>query len=370
MNYLNRSHMGLPRCLQGGSSSGSSTSTPQFTPQQMIEAYGKALPAVLGVTSGLSSPIANDLANAAAGANPTYTQSTLNQINNSGAGYVQAGNRLAQNQAYGQNQLLNGWGGQAANSAVGLNNSLNTVQAGNNGLANQVTSNINLNGLSPGEFNATERANNQGLTATGNLGINNGTNSLANAMNFGGAFNSKLGIAANALNATNNIAQSQNSQVNPYSVATNSGNVSNNFGASQFNPNQANANLTVPYSAASSFGNQLASVSSAAKTTQGNSEGHGGICYLTTVACEYKGLPDDCRELRILRSFRSTIVPKELVDEYKRIAPSIVTKIRGVKEHMDYVWSIVQECIKDIEQGYNADAIAKYRIMTIKLQNI
>ena len=354
------------RFYQGGGSS--SASSPQATPQQMLQTYSQYLPQILGITSGTTGSTATGLANAANAANPIYTQGTQSQLNNQAGGYVSAGTNLANQQAAGQAGLISGAGGQAATNAVNLNNSLNTAQAGSNALASQLGGAINLNGLSPGEYNATERANNQGLTATGNLGVNNGTNTVANAMNFGGAFNNKIGIASNALGSMTGVANAQNAQVNPVSTATNAGNVSNNFGASLFNPSQANANLTVPYSAASSLGNQVASVSSAQNSSGGSAQG--GVCFLTTVACEYLGKEDNCPELQALRNFRDSIVPRELVNEYKRIAPSIVSKVRGVKDHCDYIWSIVQECLKDIAQGYNADAIAKYRIMVTTLQHI
>jgi len=358
------------RCYQGGGSTSQSEGRPQATPQQMLQIYGQALPGILGTTSAQATPTAQALAGAASSANPIYTNSVLNQLKGSGTGYVNTGNDLSQTQAAGQNALLTGTGGQAAGSAATLNARLNQTQGAANTQGANLLNSINLNGLSPGEFNATERANNQNLTSTGNLGVDNPTNTLSNAMNFGGAFNNKIGILGNALNQTAGVSANQQTQVNPVGTALGAGNLANNFGANLFNPSQANSNLTVPFSAASALGNQVASVSSASNTNSGSGESHGGICFLTTVACEYKGLPDDCKELQILRSFRNTTVPVELIDEYNRIAPSIVEKIKGVKEHMDYIWSVVQECIKDINEGYNADAIAKYRMMVIKLQNL
>lgn len=60
--------------------------------------------------------------------------------------------------------------------------------------------------------------------------------------------------------------------------------------------------------------------------------GGSGGCFLTTACCQYKGLPDDCYELTTLRNFRDTYLKtteagNALVEEYYRIAPSIVDKI-------------------------------------------
>ena len=44
-------------------------------------------------------------------------------------------------------------------------------------------------------------------------------------------------------------------------------------------------------------------------------------CFLTTACCEYKGLPDDCHELTIMRKFRDEYLKskqygKEMIDAY------------------------------------------------------
>lgn len=90
---------------------------------------------------------------------------------------------------------------QINNTATATANANNpALTAANKGATSAINA-INLNGLSPGEYNATERAINQGNTATGNLGVNNGTNTISNAMNFGGAFNNKLGVLNNTVGA-------------------------------------------------------------------------------------------------------------------------------------------------------------------------
>jgi len=274
-----------------------------------------------------------------------------------------------QQQAGATNQLLQGAGGQAAQSAVQLNNALNPTQAANNQQAQSLANAYNLGGLSPGQGNAAERSLNQTNYGTGNLGNMNGTNTISNAMNFGNAYNQEVSNAANALNASNSVAQSQNSQVNPYSVAIGAGNTNNNFGLNNMSTTQANANLTLPYSAASSLGNQLAGIGAASKGSTASQSGsaNGGIsCFLTTAACEFMGLPDDCLELETLRQFRDEHVPKSLVDEYYQIAPAICQKLN--KDQLAYVWVTVQQCVQHIKLKQFPEAINLYKEMVEELK--
>ena len=51
-------------------------------------------------------------------------------------------------------------------------------------------------------------------------------------------------------------------------------------------------------------------------------------CFLTTAACHYRGLPDDCHELQTLRSFRDRYLAHipggaELIERYYEVAPAI-----------------------------------------------
>lgn len=106
--------------------------------------------------------------------------------------------------------LLNGTGGQAASAGQALNQQLNPnyyqpLSAAAKGATSALGA-INLTGLSPGESNATERSLNQSNVGTGNLGLLNPTNTIANAMNFGGAFNSKIPLMENAVNTATGVA--------------------------------------------------------------------------------------------------------------------------------------------------------------------
>ena len=94
-------------------------------------------------------------------------------------------------------------------------------------------------------------------------------------------------------------------------------------------------------------------------------------CFLTTAACQHKGLPDDCRELQVLRRFRdevllSTSEGRALVGHYYRVAPAIVAELSAAAD-LDYVWSTVQKCVAEIEARDFYAAVLLYRSMTEEL---
>jgi len=359
------------RYYSGGASGSSQQSAPQLTPQQMVSLYQQSLPQTSQVAASSLSPISNALATTTAAANPIYTQAGLQQLQTLAPGYQAAGNQLATTQAQNTNALLQGAGGQAAASAVNLNNTLNPTQAAANTQAQNLLSSINLNGLSPGEQNSVQRSLNQSNYATGNLGLDNATTAVSNALNFGGAFNSKLGILGNALSSANATAANQNTQVNPQTAFNNATNTASNFGLGTFNPTQANSTATAPLTFATGAGNQLAGVSSANISTGSSGSAQGGLaCYLTTACCEHKGLADDCEELQTLRMFRDSYVPKDIVDEYYKVAPGIVRKIRGNSKELDYIYEVVLDCVQQIKAGKYNTALITYKNMVVKLQSV
>jgi len=212
---------------------------------------------------------------------------------------------------------------------------------------------INLNGLSPGESNAIERANNQGLSTSGNLGLNNPTNTLSNAANFGGAFNSKIGLMNNAVNSA--------------SGASNAANAAIGTTASLFNPVANSGNAQVSNSKSNSAFSNLAW--GGGKSGNDSNSVNGGIgCFLTTACCTHRGLPDNCEELTVLRKFRDTFVPKDLIHRYYSIAPNICIHIQGDSNTLDYVYRVVQSCVLDIKKGRNQSALRKYKLMVHKLE--
>ena len=355
--------------MSGSSGGSSNTSFPQATPQMLADAYKNNIPGFLSVTNNQATPTATSIAGAASAANPIYTQSGLNQLNNFAPGYQQAGANLANAQAGTTEGLINGAGGQAASAANALNNSINPLQATNNTQAQNLVNSINLNGLSGGEQSAVERSLNQSNYATGNLGLDNATNAVNNAMNFGGALAGKRAQLGSALGVANGIATQQNNVLNPASFAVNSGNTGTNFGLGTFAPTQGNAAGNAALNFGSSiFGGQSSNASSQISNGRSNNASGGISCFLTTACCEYKGLPDDCEELEILRAFRDKHVPTDEVEEYYRIAPEIVDKIKGRPDKLEVIWDTVRSCVVDIQHGEFDNAHSKYRDMVTNLQ--
>lgn len=67
----------------------------------------------------------------------------------------------------------------------------------------------------------------------------------------------------------------------------------------------------------------------------------GSFCFITTAVCEKLGKPDDCIELTTLRQYRDTWLinsdgGKELIKEYYRIAPLIVSRIKASDKFDEY----------------------------------
>lgn len=91
-------------------------------------------------------------------------------------------------------------------------------------------------------------------------------------------------------------------------------------------------------------------------------------CFLTSACCDYKGLPDDCEELQILRNFRdsqlqNTIVGRELIQMYYRVAPEIVDKINARdnrSEIYQQIYERVQNIVLLIKKSLFEEAIASY----------
>lgn len=85
------------------------------------------------------------------------------------------------------------------------------------------------------------------------------------------------------------------------------------------------------------FNAQQRASSSDSSTSTRTSSGFKG-CFITTAVCSYLGKPDDCEELTSFRLFRDSWLinqpdGKELIEEYYRIAPTIVRKMRESPEY-------------------------------------
>lgn len=100
-------------------------------------------------------------------------------------------------------------------------------------------------------------------------------------------------------------------------------------------------------------------------------------CYLTTACVNTKNLPDDCRELTVLRSFRDGYLVNQPdgeaeVQEYYRTAPKIV-EIIDHQNNRDEIYedlysNVIAPCVELIEQGNNAEAYDKYKKMVKDLE--
>lgn len=97
----------------------------------------------------------------------------------------------------------------------------------------------------------------------------------------------------------------------------------------------------------------------------------GGLCFITTAVCYYRGLDDNCKELETLREFRDNYLLKTaegiaLVSEYYKIAPEIAEKITKPND-LQYAWNSIQRCLLLIESNSNIEAINEYKNMVYEL---
>ncbi|MCB9235681.1 MAG: DUF4157 domain-containing protein [Bacteroidia bacterium] len=102
-----------------------------------------------------------------------------------------------------------------------------------------------------------------------------------------------------------------------------------------------------------------------------------GWCFLTTACTQYLGLPDDCEELTVLRSFRDDYMARldggqEMVSNYYAIAPSIVEAIYNLPpETSAEVWKsmygTIRACVDAIQIGDNNFAMDTYKAQVLEL---
>tara|TARA_R110002096_G_scaffold33080_1_gene95786 strand:- start:286 stop:762 length:477 start_codon:yes stop_codon:yes gene_type:complete len=95
-------------------------------------------------------------------------------------------------------------------------------------------------------------------------------------------------------------------------------------------------------------------------------------CFLTTAACELRGLPDNCTELTTLRRFRDEVLlfsqdGRSLVKEYYREAPGLVSLVSDSDEK-ERVWRDIQETVAHIKLDHHEKAIASYFSMFERLR--
>lgn len=235
---------------------------PAESMNSVLQAYTKYLPNLIQLVAAQQPGVAQQQYNATAQTQPQYNQLNLDQARQFALPLAEVGQQVQRSNALagGDTNLaqIQGSGGQAAQAASQLAQQINpnyyNVQNASSGKAVDLLNSINLNGLSGGEQAAVERSLAQSNSGTGNLGLDNATNTVNNAMNFGGAFNQKLGTLSNALGSANQTATSaQNTGFNPVNIALGQPNAStmSNFGTGTFSPTNSG---TQNSSASNAFG--------------------------------------------------------------------------------------------------------------------
>ncbi len=101
------------------------------------------------------------------------------------------------------------------------------------------------------------------------------------------------------------------------------------------------------------------------------------FCFITTAVCRTLGMPDNCRELETLRSFRDTFMQQTPqrqgeVKEYYKIAPVIVAAINNQPD-ADALWrelarKFIFPCVRLADGRQLAKTHRLYRIMVNELQ--
>lgn len=104
---------------------------------------------------------------------------------------------------------------------------------------------------------------------------------------------------------------------------------------------------------------------------------HRKWCYITTAACRYRGMSDDCEELNLLRVYRDTWMMKqpygpEMIHDYYDVAPSIVKHI-GKRDDAaliyDDMWNrFIGPCIEYIREGRDQECLDTYCDMVREME--
>lgn len=129
----------------------------------------------------------------------------------------------------------------------------------------------------------------------------------------------------------------------------------------------------------SSRSHEYDSSSSNSNHSTSSNSSHGSWCFITTAVCECLGKPDDCYELMTLRNYRDTWLAnseggRELIEEYYRIAPMIVSRIKSSARYMEHCLFLLEEyinpCIEMIENKKYEKCRKKYEEMVIAAEKL
>jgi hypothetical protein len=106
------------------------------------------------------------------------------------------------------------------------------------------------------------------------------------------------------------------------------------------------------------------------RSDSGQSRSKKSGCFLTTAACEWRGLADDCHELEILRQFRderlmASAKGRALVRQYYAVAPKLVQHLSDLD--LQQVWRVIQRCVRLLERGAAGAAQREYQSMVARM---
>ncbi len=104
-----------------------------------------------------------------------------------------------------------------------------------------------------------------------------------------------------------------------------------------------------------------------------NMESSGG-CFFTSACCTYKGLPDDCEELTIMRNFRDTKLQKtewgkKCIELYYREAPLILQRIERHSQReqiFEKIYSEIRQIVKLVKTEMDQEAVIRYLLMVME----
>ncbi len=105
---------------------------------------------------------------------------------------------------------------------------------------------------------------------------------------------------------------------------------------------------------------------------------HRKWCYITTAACQVRGMDDSCEELNLLRVYRDTYMMnhpqgEQMIQDYYDIAPSIVKHINqrpdAVRIYNDIWDEYISPCIQDIRAGKMEECLDLYCRMVLTMKD-
>jgi hypothetical protein len=201
-----------------------------------MQALTRNLPAYMGAMNAQVMPQAQTQLQASQMLTPAYAKLLADVYAGYAPQMAQTGTQVENINRLGAAKtdldILKGVGGELTKEATALDRELNpefykTRETASNKLA-ELLGSINLNDASP----EAERLVNMENVRTGNLGNNSATNTVSNALSFGGEMRNRQNMLGQAINAATNFLQPAQGNFNPVATALNRN--STNTGESRF----------------------------------------------------------------------------------------------------------------------------------------